>query len=339
MPRKRKPARLFQRKDDGAWVVLDGGKQIRTGFGDGFREQAEDFLSDYIRRKSLAQIETVDLHRIKIGDLLVLYGEEKLKTVRDKERLVYTIKALGPYWADKTAAEVNIDNCQGYVQHRRVSAWTVRREMNTLNAALQLAAKRRRIPYAPIVTLPPKGVARDRWLRPNEVERLKEHAAPHVRRFIDIALATGRRKTAITRLKWVPSLYNGWVDLDRGVIEFLGKAESETKKRKGMVKMPRSLLEEMKTWDQRSGHVISHRGQPIQRIDKAFREAVRRAGLDDVTPHTLKHTAVTWAFIKGMTLEMATGYFATSRNTLEDVYRSYSPEAHREAAEIMDRKF
>jgi integrase len=136
-----------------------------------------------------------------------------------------------------------------------------------------------------------------------------------------------------------PSLYNGWVDLDRGVIEFLGKAESETKKRKGMVKMPRSLLEDMKTWDQRSGHVISHRGQPIQRIDKAFREAVRRAGLDDVTPHTLKHTAVTWAFIKGMTLEMATDYFATSRDTLEDVYRSYSPEAHREAAEIMDRKF
>jgi hypothetical protein len=78
------------------------------------------------------------------------------------------------------------------VQHRRVSAWTVRREMNTLNAALQLAAMRRRIPYAPIVTLPPKGVARDRWLRPSEVERLKEHAAPHVRRFIEIALATGR---------------------------------------------------------------------------------------------------------------------------------------------------
>jgi hypothetical protein len=41
--------------------------------------------------------------------------------------------------------------------------------------------------------------------------------------------------------------------------------------------------------------------------------------------------------MKGMTLEMATDYFATSRDTLEDVYRAHSPESHREAAEIMDR--
>ena len=41
--------------------------------------------------------------------------------------------------------------------------------------------------------------------------------------------------------------------------------------------------------------------------------------------------------MKGMTLEMAVDYFATSRETLKDVYRSYHPDAQREAAEIMDR--
>ncbi|MDR9429024.1 MAG: hypothetical protein RI553_13075 [Salibaculum sp.] len=72
-------------------------------------------------------------------------------------------------------------------------------------------------------------------------------------------------------------------------------------------------------------------------MDKAFRRAVERAGLEDVTPHTLKHTAVTWAFMKGMSLEMAVDFFATSRETLENVYRSYHPDAQREAVEIMDR--
>jgi len=83
--------------------------------------------------------------------------------------------------------------------------------------------------------------------------------------------------------------------------------------------------------------VISFEGQPVADIKTAFKHAVWRAGLEDVTPHTLKHTAVTWAFIEGMSLEMATDYFATSRETLEDVYRSYSPDAQKDAAAIMDR--
>ena len=37
-----------------------------------------------------------------------------------------------------------------------------------------------------------------------------------------------------------------------------------------------------------------------------------------------------------MTLEQATDYFSTSRETLEDVYLSYSPEAQKEATAIMD---
>ena len=31
MPRRRQPARLWLRKDEGVWVILDSGKQIRTG--------------------------------------------------------------------------------------------------------------------------------------------------------------------------------------------------------------------------------------------------------------------------------------------------------------------
>ncbi|MBZ0130260.1 MAG: site-specific integrase [Rhodobacteraceae bacterium] len=210
--------------------------------------------------------------------------------------------------------------------------------MTTLNAAIKYALATRRITYAPIVTLPKKGVAKDRWLTEDEVQRLLEVSVPHVQRFIKIALYTGRRKTAITRLKWLPSQDSGWVDLDTGVIHFRGKAEAETKKRKGIVKMPSKLHAEMKTWTQEGSYVVSFKGAPIKRIDKAFRAAVNRANLLDVTPHTLKHTAVTWAFKRGMTLEDATAYFATSRETLEEVYRSYSPDAQKNAAEIMNWK-
>ncbi|MDE4141913.1 tyrosine-type recombinase/integrase [Phaeobacter gallaeciensis] len=337
MPRKRKPARLFQRKDDGAWVIIDGGKHVRTGFGEGLREQAEEALAQYIRERATNEIVTVELHKITIGEILVRYGEERMDDVKDPERLLNAIKALAPYWADKTVSEVNVATCKGYLRWRGVSAWTMRREMGTLNAALRLAAERRRIPYAPPVKLPPKGAAKDRWLRDQELSELLSHSAPHVQRFIRIAVATGRRKSAILGLRWLPSLTHGWIDLERGVIHFLGKAEEETKKKKGVVRIPEKLLEEMKTWDQDTAAVISYEGHPVADIKKAFAAAARRAGLTEVTPHTLKHTAVTWAFMAGMTLEQATDYFATSRDTLEDVYRSYSPHAQKEAAAIMDR--
>lgn len=54
-------------------------------------------------------------------------------------------------------------------------------------------------------------------------------------------------------------------------------------------------------------------------------------------PHTLRHTAARWAFMAGLTLEQATGCFATSGGALEDVCRSYSPHAQKDAAAIMDR--
>ena len=208
--------------------------------------------------------------------------------------------------------------------------------MTTLNAALRYAALRRRIPYAPPVELPPKGAAKDRWLTKEEAKGLLGASAPHLQRFIKIALATGRRKSAILRLKWVPSVDSGWVDLDQGVIHFLGLAEEETKKRKGIVRIPHGLLNEMKSWDQSGPYVISLEGDAIANVRKAFDGAVKRAGLNGVTPHTLKHTAVTWAFMNGMMLEQAVDFFATSRDTLEDVYRSYSPEAQKEAAGLMD---
>jgi len=336
MARKRKPARLFQRKDDGAWLILDGGKQIRTGYGDGFREQAEEVLSEYISEKNRKQTATVELDRVKIGELLVLYGEEKAKTVKDTERLKYSLKALAPYWGDKLASEVSVDTCLEYVQIRGVASSTARRELSTLNAALKYCAARQRIPYAPIVTLPEKGEAKDRWLTEAEVDLLLSHSAPHIQRFIKIALFTGRRKRAITDLMWLPSTSNGWVDLENEVIHFLGRAKEETKKRKGIVRMPKALVEEMKSWEQDSNYVISFKGEHLDRIDKGFRSAVARAGLECVTPHTLKHTAVTWAFMNGMTLEQATEYFATSRDTLENTYRSYSPDAQKDAAKIMN---
>lgn len=96
----------------------------------------------------------------------------------------------------------------------------------------------------------------------------------------------------------------------------------------------------MRRWAARGGsHVVMEEGRAVASIRTAFRGAVARAGLEGVTPHTLKHTAVTWAFQRGMTREDAADYFDTTVATLEAVYRAHSPHHQSRAREIVGRRF
>ena len=79
-------------------------------------------------------------------------------------------------------------------------------------------------------------------------------------------------------------------------------------------------------------------GQRVGDIKTAFEGARDRAGLADVTPHTLKHTAITWAMQKGMQLDDAASYFGTSRETILRTYWKHSPHFQEAAVAVMDRK-
>ena len=48
------------------------------------------------------------------------------------------------------------------------------------------------------------------------------------------------------------------------------------------------------------GYVLHINGTPIGDIKKGFGAACERAGIKDVTPHTLRHTAATWRMQSGV---------------------------------------
>jgi len=112
------------------------------------------------------------------------------------------------------------------------------------------------------------------------------------------------------------------------MIHFLGMSKVESSKGKGSIQVVPSLLAHLRRWyksDPNAGGVITYKNKPIKDIKNAFSQACAAANLDGITPHTLKHTAVTLAFQSGITMEQATQYFATTQETLERVYRQHSP--------------
>ena len=123
----------------------------------------------------------------------------------------------------------------------------------------------------------------------------------------------------------------GWINFEQG---------KRTNKRKGRIPIPPRLLPHLRRARLRGtdlGYVVNSDNEYIGDIKKGFEAACKRAGLQDVTPHVLKHTAITWAMQNRMDLWQAAGFFATSVPILIRVYGHHHPDFMREAAEAIGR--
>jgi len=96
------------------------------------------------------------------------------------------------------------------------------------------------------------------------------------------------------------------------------------------------LLAHLRRWHGLSickRYAVEWLGEPVGGVDKAFRNVVRDAGLgEDVTPHTLRHTAATWLMQGGTDLWIAAGFLGMSVETLERTYGHHHPDFQAQAA-------
>lgn len=228
-------------------------------------------------------------------------------------------KALQPRFGSLAVGDVTDDICRDYAQRRLDTGRTTRRrnpqtgaievrrfalsigtvwsELLRLRSCLNWAAKRRVIPWAPHVWLPRKPSPRDRVLTEGEVTRLIDACVmPHVRLFVVLAITTAGRSAAILDLTW------DRVDFDAGTIdlrvpELTDPLSKKIRKGRSMVIMSQEARTELTKARSgaRTAHAVEWDGQSVKKIRKGFEAAVKRAGLSPgVTPHVLRHTALTW---------------------------------------------
>lgn len=286
-----------------------------------------------------------------IGDVLELYCTQHAPTTADPERIAYAVEALVTFWGELTVSAITGNTCRRYAADRRVyrgtarerpaGIGTVRRELGCLQAALNYCAEEGYLTRAPVVKLPEKKAPRDLWLTRDEAARLLWAArkrCPHLAPFILVALYTGTRKEAILGLRFRAHTAGGWIDTERGVMYRKAEDARETKKRRPPVRMPGKLLAHARRWERSRDWLVEFRGARCGSIKTAWRGLVEAAGLHDVTPHTLKHTAITWAMHRGVPLADAAGFFGTTVATLEAVYLHHHVDFQKDTAAAMDRR-
>jgi len=234
-------------------------------------------------------------------------------------------------------ADVYEATCRQYEKHRRVSKGTLRRELGVLRAAINDEVKSNRLTRGANVWLPDAPEPRDVWLTRREAARLLHSARVlpkarhHLPLMILIALYTARRKEAISALRWHQ------VNLVNGTIDFRRQGEAETRKKRGKVRIHRKLLGHLRRVKARQNagdldFVIQWRGRRARDIKKSFARAVELSGIQkDVTPHTMKHTCITWMLQNGAPIWDVADFTATSVRTIEKVYGHHCP-SHQERA-------
>ncbi|SLN19777.1 Tyrosine recombinase XerC [Roseivivax jejudonensis] len=345
----------MQRRETGIWIIRDTGRGDRsTGTRD--RGEAEKRLAEYIAQRDRRPGGPAQPDEITVAEVLTFYATEHVASgaVKDPTRIAYAIESLLDYWGELPANAVNRETCRAYgrsrVRHRKdpktgeviettpIADGTIRKELGVLSAAFNYCREEGRILNPPKVHLPDKPAPKDRWLTRSEAARLlwaayRNPEAKHLARFMLVALYTGTRKSAILRLRFMRNVNGGHVDTEAGILYRRAPGVAETKKKTPHIRVAPRLLGHLRRWEAHGERwVVAYEGQGVASIKTAWRTAARAAKLDDATPHTLRHTAITWACQSGRAdLWELSGYFGVSMETMTKVYAHHHPD-HQQGA-------
>jgi len=335
----------------------EAGRKRRQSTGTADRRTAEAELAAFLRQRELAQRPAgpADPAQYLIASALDLYGTLHAPNTADPERIAYAMVPLLTYWGDQTVDAITKNTCAAYAKWRGKSDGTIRRELSTLRAALNFAHEEGRLTRVPHVELPDRPEGRDRWLTQTEAAALLNAARTgrsdvrlYLPLFILIGLYTGARPGAILALRWPQ------VDFDAGRIYFGRTGERRTAKRKVQGQpTPRRLMTFLRLARLRGtdlGYVVHLHGAKIKDIGGgwdgdpehrgfgSFGNACKRAGLVDVSPHTLRHTCGTWLAQRGVALHLIGGWLGHSDSRTTQLYAHHHPDHMEAALRAADRR-
>ena len=376
MPRSSKGARLHLRaaRRDAAgnithhatWIIRDSGRDVFTGCAANEVAKAEQRLEQYIAEKYAPQRKMQDIESIAIADVLSIFIDDRREAQVNKKQFDRRMARLNAWWGAKMLIAVTGEQCRAY-QAARGNRGGARRDLEDLRAAINHHAKEGLHRGIVRITLPRRGVSRDRWLTRPEAAKLiwacwrarelqKRHRGAdkgktlptdkrplrHLARFILIGLYTGTRAGAIASASPIGAIGRSFVDLDRGIFYRLAQGRQKTNKRQPPVPMPPRLLAHMRRWKDCgliTRHFVEFNGEPVLSVKTAFKHAVKLAKLSGkVSPHTLRHTAATWLMQSGTDVWQAAGYLGMSVETLLKVYGHQHPDHLKEAVQGITRK-
>lgn len=245
----------------------------------------------------------------------------------------HTWKSLEARFANIEGSAVSIADCRAHTDERRkagIKDGTIHTELGHLRMVLKWSENNGLIAKAPHIERPPKPDPKEYHITRKEAARLRACAnVPHVSLAIRLLIATGARSTAALELTW------DRVDFERGIINLRNPFDRVRRKGRAAVPMNDQLRKDL--LDAKKGamspFVIEWAGNRVKSIKKGLKAAGKAAGLPEVSPHVLRHSAAVWMAEDGHSMSEIAQFLGHSNTKItEKVYARFSPNYLRNLA-------
>jgi integrase len=282
---------LYKRKDSAAWwiKITIGGKTIQRSTGTNDKIEAQE-LHDKLKTQLWEQERLGVKAKHSWQEAVVRWINEtsdKATHGEDKSKLHWLHDYLGELMRD----EINLDAIDiiRSAKLKEASKATTNRYLALVRSILIRARDEWEwVDKAPKIRLFKETNDRERSLTFDEAKTLLNELPEHQRETVLFALATGLRQSNVVKLEWSQvnlTLKHAWVN----------GSNSKNRKPIAVPLNDIAILVLQRQLGRHLSRVFTYEGQPFKAANtRAWKLALKRAGIENFRWHDLRHTWATW---------------------------------------------
>lgn len=260
--------------------------------------------------------------RTTISELIERYRSDVLPALKGKHAKP-ALNALLPVFGDYALSSVTSEMISKYRDNRlkSVAESTVKKEINLLSKVIDLAGKEWGIPVAvnPCLSVkrPSEPKGRDRRLEGNEEEMLLlacRQSSPELEAITIIGIETAARLGELLKLEWKR------INLNKRTAQLLDTKNGDDR---GIPLSSRAVAT-LQSLPRHIGSQVFYRWTASDSFNKTWTRACKRAGIEDLRFHDLRHEACSRLADKFHMLELMK---ITGHKTAAMLARYYHPRA------------
>ena len=275
------------------------GKRIRKALGTKDRKLAEMKL----KKIQVTAYEKGHFDMKKIKKMLFSELAQKvLDYAKDRKRCykkiyIPVMKHLVNFFGNKYLHEITVSQINAYQSERKdsVALVTVNKEVSILSRCFSLA-----IQWGLSQNNPVKGIEhfkipknRIKFLTIEEISSLLQSCNGYIREIVLTAIHTGGRKSEILGLRW------GNIDFENRLVVF-ERTKNDEVRQIPMTDAVYFMLSNRRSEAQKNEFVfVGKDGKPFGNVNKAFKSAIKSAGIENFRLHDCRHTYASQLVMSG----------------------------------------
>ncbi len=272
--------------------------------------------------------------KIRFEDFAKEYLEYAKTNKRSWSRDESSLKRLLPFFKDMLLSKIAVRHIEEYKRMRldKVKTGTINRELASLKHMFTIAEKLGKFddknPVKQVKFFQERQFVM-KILDREEINRLIDAAADHLKPILIIAVSTGMRKGEIFNLRWSD------IDFVDHYIH-IKKTKSNVMRK---VPMNAVVAATLKNMERKSEFIFpsswSKKHKHIMEVFRLFKAACKKAGIRDLRFHDLRHTAATLMVTGGIPLVTVSQILGHATIHMTMKYAHPTPEDKRKAVNVL----